>query len=153
MDFDIKKASISDSQTVSELVTQLLLELAPDAHKEIEASNLGKVAHSLMLSGEIVPLLALKDGKPVGVLTLSESAAVYAGGMFGIISELYVVPKCRSAGIGGKLLHAARKEATDRNWKRLEVGAPDKTLHPGSYNFYLENGFNEIGPRLRIIVE
>ena len=148
----IKKAVINDSQIVSKLVTELLLELAPDAQEEIGAANLGEVARSLMSSGEIIPLPALKDGKPIGVLTLHESAAVYAGGLFGTISELYVLPGYRSSGVGKALILAAGLEATERNWKRLEVGAPGKQEHQESYTFYLSNGFVEIGPRLRKIL-
>lgn len=152
VDIAIRKASIGDSQAVSELVTQLLLELDPAAQQEVKMASLAEVASYLMVSGKIISLLALNDRKPIGVLNLHEGAAVYAGGVFGTISELYVVPGYRSMGIGRKLILAAKKEAANRNWKRLEVGAPGKEEHPASYTFYLDNGFSEIGPRLRTIL-
>lgn len=53
-------------------------------------------------------LLAIAvDGTPVGVLTLNECAAIYAGGKFGEISELYVSPNYRSLGIGVRLVDEA----------------------------------------------
>ncbi len=152
MDIKIKKASIGDSRAVSDLVTKLLLELDPAAQKEVKVASLDEVANHLMVSGKIISLLAFKDRKPIGVLNLHEGVAVYAGGLFGTISELYVVPGYRSVGIGRKLILAAKKEAANRNWKRLEVGAPGKKEHPESYKFYLNNGFSEIGPRLRNIL-
>ena len=45
--------------------------------------------------------------RAVGVLTLNECAAIYTGGKFGEIPELYVELNLRSAGIGPMLLEAA----------------------------------------------
>lgn len=94
-------------------------------------------------------LLALDDdGDAVGVITITESLALYAGGYIGVINELYVVPEFRSEGVGKILLDAAKELATDRGWKRLEVTTPGddfaKTLH-----FYEREGFFRIGPRFK----
>ena len=58
--------------------------------------------------GRFLALLARDEsGAAVGVLTLSTSFAVYAGGEYGVIDEMYVVPECRSQGIGRSLVEAA----------------------------------------------
>jgi hypothetical protein len=44
---------------------------------------------------------------PVGVIMIIESAAIYASGSFGIITELYVVPEERSASVAKALIDAA----------------------------------------------
>ena len=95
-------------------------------------------------------LLAMNDdGEAVGVLTLVESLALYAGGRIGVINELYVVPPYRSEGVGKILLDAAKELAEERGWQRLEVTTPgeqyEKTLR-----FYEREGFLPIGPRYKI---
>lgn len=94
-------------------------------------------------------LLAMNDdGEAVGVLTLVESLALYAGGRIGVINELYVVPPYRSEGVGKILLDAAKELAEERGWQRLEVTTPgeqyEKTLQ-----FYEREGFLPIGPRYK----
>jgi GNAT superfamily N-acetyltransferase len=94
-------------------------------------------------------LLAFNDdGDAVGVLTLVESLALYAGGRIGVVNELYVVPPYRSEGVGKILLDAAKNLAQERGWQRLEVTTPgeqyEKTLL-----FYEREGFLPIGPRYK----
>jgi len=86
-------------------------------------------------------------------MTLNECAAIYAGGKFGEISELYVCPEMRSKGIARQFLDHAQIEAVDRGWKRIEVGAPGQPEWQRTLNFYLHNGFEEVGPRLRRLVQ
>jgi hypothetical protein len=37
-------------------------------------------------------------------------------------------------------------------WGRLEVGAPDVPKWKGTLAFYRRNGFDEVGPRLKILL-
>src|SRR5262249_39171497 len=85
--------------------------------------------------------------QPVGVIILSENASIYAGGMFGVITELYVVPAQRSAGVATKLVDAAATLGRKRSWGRIEVGALERSL-----KFYLSAGFVELGPRLHLLL-
>ncbi|MGB8518802.1 MAG: GNAT family N-acetyltransferase [Candidatus Tumulicola sp.] len=85
---------------------------------------------------------------PIGVLTLCESCAPYAGGYFGTIQEFYIVPEMRSQGVGQAMLEYAREIALQKKWNRLEVTA---TLDPSfarSVAFYRSFGFRDSGPRL-----
>ena len=79
-------------------------------------------------SGEsdIVALVAYDTKISIGVLTLHECAAIYAGGKFDEISELSVEPQYRSKGAGRKLPEAASNEARSRCWKRIDAGAQKK---------------------------
>jgi cysteine synthase A len=54
---------------------------------------------------------------------LSENASIYAGGMFGVITDLYVVPAQRSAGVATKLVNAAVTLGRKRSWGRIEVAS------------------------------
>jgi GNAT superfamily N-acetyltransferase len=84
------------------------------------------------------------------VLTLNACAAIYAGGRFGEITELYVRPELRSEGIGTRLIHAARVFGTAQGWTRLEVCTPTVPQWDRSVMFYQQNGFLLLGPRLKL---
>ncbi|TVQ35495.1 MAG: GNAT family N-acetyltransferase [Spirochaetaceae bacterium] len=88
-------------------------------------------------------------GDAVGLISLGECGAVYAGGRFGVIHELYVDPAVRSCGIGTALLERAKRESVERRWGRLEVGAPHQPKWRKTAVFYQREGFQVIGPRLR----
>lgn len=103
----------------------------------------------LHLADRVWGLIATLDGVPVGVLMLNECAAIYAGGLFGEITELYVEPALRSRGVAPRLIEAAFALARQRRWKRLEVGAPPQPAWCRTRQFYLREGFIEVGPRLR----
>jgi GNAT superfamily N-acetyltransferase len=53
----------------------------------------------------------------------NECAAIYAGGTFGEISELYVDSSQRSSGVGAKLIDAAKQFGIQKGWPEIEVGA------------------------------
>lgn len=148
----ICKATKNDYIVVSELVTELLLELEPETEEKLKEINIPKITQELLKQSKIVVFLAFYNKIPVGVITLHESAAIYAGGLFAEISELFVKPKYRSNGIGKKLIVSVREEAIHRSWARIEVGAPNRKEWARTFDFYTDNGFKEIGPRLRSIV-
>ena len=135
----------------ADLVHRLLDELsggrAPDL-AELEAT-----AGSLVGRGAVSGAIALDDDTPVGVVMLTECAAIYAGGRFGEITELYVAPTHRSRGLGPRLIEEAVRLARSRGWRRLEVGAPDQAAWRRTLNFYVREGFVEVGPRLKLMIQ
>jgi GNAT superfamily N-acetyltransferase len=59
-------------------------------------------------SERFLALLAKEESDTViGVLTLSTSFALYAGGEYGVIDEMYVRPGYRCRGVGRQLVAAA----------------------------------------------
>ena len=150
MPFTIKHATPEDAECVAELIAHLLTELSDGGPIE-DLSTYTSVCRDLLTSeGLYCALLALdNDDRPVGVLTLSECAAVYALGQFGEISEFYVAPDSRSAGLGQQLLDHAADHGRSRGWSRLEVCAPDLPRWARSVQFYEANGFSNVGPRLK----
>ncbi|WP_408340155.1 GNAT family N-acetyltransferase [Paraburkholderia sp. RL17-337-BIB-A] len=94
--------------------------------------------------------VALEGDSPVGVLLMTEGMAIYAGGAFGQITELYVRPEYRSRGLAAALIREATKLGMKRGWKRLDVGAPGQPRWARTLAFYLSVGFVEVGPRLRL---
>ncbi len=108
---------------------------------------------SLLESGKTWAFLAKVAHKPVGLLTLTESQAAYAGGAYGVMDELYVLPEFRSHQVGKALIEQAKTIAQQRGWKRIAVTAPtDKKWHR-TVQFYEKNGFTFTGPKLKWVIE
>ena len=132
---------------VTKLIHELLDELAQGDGPSFE--SLKSTVDEVLSSSSIDGALAFMKEDPVGVIMLNECMAIYAGGQFGEITELYVSPRCRSQGIAPMLIDAACEIGRRKGWKRLEVGAPDQPAWNRTLNFYLREGFEEVGPRLR----
>ena len=148
----VLEAKSEHTGAVASLVERLLIELEPEAQDEIRRLGVPSVAERLLNSGKIIAFLALVDGAPAGVATLHECAAIYAGGIFGEISELYVAPEFRSRRIGQQLLDAISRKAEELGWNRIEVGSPPPDEWQRTLQFYEKNGFVSTGTRLRRLV-
>ena len=146
----IDVADIGDAMTVARFVHALLAELSRGEAATID--EVFEITSRVISEADVIAVIACLDGQPVGAMTLNECTAIYAGGKFGEISELYVDPNHRSHGIAKLLLNSAQSEAVARGWKRIEVGAPGQPDWQRTLNFYLQNGFDEVGPRLRRLV-
>ena len=146
----IVRASETDAASVASLVHRLLSELGGGSGPSID--ELTATTHRLLAEQLVHAVLAMADEQPVGVLCLNECAAIYAGGRFGEITELYVVPECRSSGVAPILVEEAKRIGRERGWSRLEVGAPDQPAWDRTLQFYLREGFAEVGPRLKTLL-
>ena len=151
---NIRQANRSDVNIVADLVYALLSELTPPDAKPPLLEVVRAAAESVLNENTAVwAFLATDDlGNAIGVLTLNECASIYAGGKFGEISELYVTPIARSIGVGPELLRRAVTFGRKKEWGRLEVGAPDVPRWSRTVSFYLNNGFIEVGPRLKLLL-
>jgi len=138
---------------VLRLVELLLLELA-EGGDEFTGLDRARTLADLARQGDrFLALLARDDsGEPAGVLTLTETFAIFAGGTYGVIDELYVAPGHRSAGLGRRLLDAAAAIGRERGWRRLDVTAPPGDAWRRSVAFYEKNGFVFTGPKLRRVL-
>jgi GNAT superfamily N-acetyltransferase len=181
MDPTIEIAQAPDIDTVLALVEALLAELGEEGQEfaQIDRLRLRDGLQREMASAEarFLALLARDDsGTAIGVLTLSTSFAVYAGGEYGVIDEMYVRPEWRSRGVGRALVDAAVGLARQRGWFRLDVTGPNAAGSPvaasavagvnagapavGSpgavgdpaLRFYLGLGFEPTGQKLRLLV-
>ncbi len=136
-----------DAPVIAELLHGLLNELSSEEGPSLEV--LRSTAEEVLRSCSIDGALAFAGSQAVGVIMLNECMAIYAGGRFGEITELYVSPAHRSKGIAPILITAATSIGRQKGWKRLEVGAPDQPAWSRTLSFYLREGFEEVGPRLR----
>ena len=131
------------------IIAEMLANLFEDVGHTLTASEIADIFVEMDEDAAHSTLLALNDdGDAVGVLTLVESLALYAGGRIGVINELYVVPPYRSEGVGKMLLDAAKDLASERSWQRLEVTTPGEQ-YAKTLRFYEREGFMPIGPRYK----
>jgi GNAT superfamily N-acetyltransferase len=145
----IRRGTEEDALSVLEMMKRLF----DDLHHQLILSD-GEClsfCESILKKGDYVVFISeTSDGKLTGVLTMTESLSIYAGGKFGIIQEFYVIPEMRSHGIGKELLKRAIGYGKDTGWKRIEVTPPDKSQWPRAYGFYSSELFKEIGPRMKL---
>ncbi|NUO03779.1 MAG: GNAT family N-acetyltransferase [Saprospiraceae bacterium] len=136
-------ADASDSAAVSILLAALFEEVegSPDAEEinEIFAEMEDDDSHSTLLALD-------DDGDIVGIVTLVECLSISAGGKYGVINELYVVPEYRSEGVGKMLVDEVKQLAENLGWKRIELTTPGDEFSK-TIRFYEREGFYRIGPR------
>jgi GNAT superfamily N-acetyltransferase len=144
--FKIRPATAADSDDVCTLVFALFSELFPGMYA---LDRLRPVVERVMTrNADVFAFIACRNDEPVGLMVLNQCTAIYALGIFGEITELYIDPRVRSSGLGGKLIETAVELARSRGWTMLEVGAPGVPAWQRTVDFYLRNGFEEVGPRL-----
>lgn len=120
----VEEITAADAGAVARLVAALLSELSDG--EVVDPAALEVTAGDLLQQGAVTGFLAREttcdatretEGAPLGVILLNSCAAIYAGGIFGEITELYVHPEYRSRGVAARLIKAA--EALGR--ARLET--------------------------------
>nr|WP_247486055.1 GNAT family N-acetyltransferase [Bradyrhizobium sp. 193] len=132
------------------MVAALLAELGAGNGQAAPDTQL--VAELLAKKEQVHGFLAFAEDRPVGLIMLSESAALFARGAYAIITELYVVPDQRSSGVAMRLIDAAVRLGTVKGWRHLELAAPRQPMwsRNPSLALYFKAGFAEIGPRLKL---
>jgi GNAT superfamily N-acetyltransferase len=78
-----------------------------------------------------------------------ETFALYAGGSYGVIDEMYVDPAHRAGGVGRLLIDAVKDLARRKGWVRVDVTAPPGERWRRTVRFYEKQGFVFTGPKLR----
>ncbi|MCB2128251.1 MAG: GNAT family N-acetyltransferase [Rhodobacteraceae bacterium] len=144
---EIQQVGVHDAPLVAALVAGLLLEFDPDG--PCDRARLEAVARATLSLNSVTGFAALYGDEAVGLIMLNDCAAIYAGGHFGEITELYVTPALRSRGVAAALVARAQAHGRLRGWKRIEVGAPEQPQWARTLAFYRRAGFTEIGPRLK----
>ncbi|MFA5170101.1 MAG: N-acetyltransferase [Sulfuriferula sp.] len=153
----LHRASQEDAQQIAVMVGELLHEIMNTIG--VAAFNfdeaLTKTQLIYLIKNDKYFSFVAKDETDnyIGFITLCESYALYAEGVFGTIPELYVRPAFRSQKIGFRLLHQAKEFGKDRGWKRLEVTTPPLPQFNKTISFYEREGFAIAGGRkLKILL-
>jgi len=138
---------------VLELVERLLAELGEEGEETGLLPKPALIASWRTRGAGATAYLAFDgSGRAIGVATLSESWAAYAGGRYGILNEMYVAPEHRSRQVGARLIEAVRDHGRRRGWRRLDVTAPESPRWDRSRRFYESRGFVFTGPKLKLLL-
>jgi branched-chain amino acid aminotransferase len=152
MNWEIREATHADVPEVVVDVGRLLEELSGHVS---DPASLEPIAHALIDNHEAGALLvAESDGQIVGVLGASWQIAIRVAGRYGLIQELWVHPDWRSRTLGAELIDTLVALARAQGIGRLEVGLPSERFAQLSATeaFYVDNGFDTIGSRMRRIL-
>ena len=154
--YTINKATINDSDLISKLICELLIDFNDRSGSNfmIDQSKIEDTCKKLLPRDNFAGFFAIDNttNETVGMITISQGTAIYNGGDFGVITELYVDRNVRSNGVGKLLIETAIEFAKTKDWNKIEVGAPNKLEWPRTIEFYKKNGFEEKGPKLRIAI-
>jgi GNAT superfamily N-acetyltransferase len=90
-------------------------------------------------------------GELVGVLTASWARAIQVAGRLLTIEVLWTRREWRDRGVGAVLVEALAAAAAAEGASRVEVGLPRESFAAlrATERFYLANGFERLGPRMR----
>lgn len=145
----IRPATEADAGAVAAAVERLLVELGggrpPRAELEAE------VRAALEDPGIGATIVAETDGVIVGVLSASWQRALHVPGRYATIQDLWVDPDWRSRKVGAALVDELAALCRAQGVARVEVGLPRESFDAirATEAFYLDNGFEQLGPRMR----
>lgn len=152
MQLHIDHAQSTDAKIIARMVGELLREIMDLIGTKafgFDEEETETRARSWLTEGKYHVLLA-RDGvqpAPLGFLALYESFALYAGGSFGTIPELFVRQAYRSNGVGAALLSEAKRVGQAKGWRQLEVTTPPLPQFDRTLAFYQREGFSISGGR------
>lgn len=150
-DITIHRATVDDAWKVAVLVDELLTEISHAIGVQAFNYDLEEISiklQDLIEQNKYFVFVACSGrNESIGLLTLYESYALYAGGAFGTIPELYVRPAYRSSKVGLRLLLHAREFAASKGWSHLEVTTPPLPQFDKTLAFYEREGFAITGGR------
>ena len=153
----IHRATTEDSLEIAVMVGELLNEImtivgVPSFNFSLEETN-ARLRDFIRGEKYFVYFASREKADAVGFITLFESYALYAEGVFGTISEFFVRPRYRSQNVGFNLMEQAKLFAKSRGWKRLEVTTPPLPQFDKTLAFYQREGFVVSGGRkLRMLL-
>lgn len=138
--------------TITQLLKELYLELGEEK-KSVDFLSPVFVRQILESKNTEVYLAYNHNRETVGIVSLTESQAFYAGGKYGVIDEMYIVPGFRSKNIGSQIISDIKHIAKQKGWKRVDVTAPTEERWVRTIDFYKRNGFEFTGPKLKLKIE
>lgn len=147
----IEKALAEEFVVAIQLLKELYIELGEeeDSVKYLDLELLQKITST----GKTEIYLARTDNSmTVGIMTITECQSIYAGGKYGLLDEMYVLPGFRSKRIGTKLIEKAKEIGAKKGWTRIDVTAPTEERWKRTVAFYEKSGFVFTGPKMKMVI-
>ncbi len=147
--WQVRPAREDDAPGVAAAVAALVAELggSPPPRAAIEAEARAHIADPSL---GIVLVAGAEEGL-VGALSASWARAIQVAGRLLTIEVLWTRREWRDRGVGAALVEALAAAAATEGAGRVEVGLPREsfTALRATERFYLANGFELLGPRMR----
>jgi GNAT superfamily N-acetyltransferase len=166
--WEVRPARTEDVPAIATAVEALLGELGgpPPPRAAIESETRAHLADPslgivLVASPRVSSQLAVNSpdkcelgggmGEIAGVLTASWARAIQVAGRLLTIEVLWTRREWRDRGVGAALVDALARAAAADGAGRVEVGLPRESFSglAATERFYLANGFERLGPRMR----
>jgi GNAT superfamily N-acetyltransferase len=145
----IRPAAAADVAAIAAAVERLLVELGGrrPPRQDLEA----EIRAALEDPGVGALIVAEAGGEIVGVLSASWQRALHVPGRYATIQDLWTHPDWRSRSVGAGLVDELADLCRAQGVARIEVGLPRESFDAirATEAFYLRNGFEQLGPRLR----
>jgi GNAT superfamily N-acetyltransferase len=148
----IRPAGDADIGPVAAAVEALLVELG--GRRPARAALEAEIRAALADPGIGILLVAEAEGRIVGVLSASWQRALHVPGRYATIQDLWVDSEWRSRGVGAGLVDELAALCGRQGVARIEVGLPRESFDAirATEAFYLDNGFEHLGPRMRRVL-
>lgn len=150
MNINFREATFSDSSAIGALVVKLtseISELTKTAHFDIDLNGTIDRCRELMSAGHYFAIIGEYENKPIAVVTMTETYALYVGGKIGVIQEFYVEPKFRASGVGTMLIEQVKSYGQQHLWSSMELCTPPLPEFERTLKFYQKNGLVPVGGR------
>jgi GNAT superfamily N-acetyltransferase len=163
--WEVRPARAEDAPGVAAAVAALVAELggSPPPREAIEREARAHIADPSLgivlvaatgpdpMVGSHVSGDSAAAGGLVGALTASWARAIQVAGRLLTIEVLWTRREWRGSGVGAALVESLAAAAAAEGANRVEVGLPRESFAAlrATERFYLANGFERLGPRMR----
>jgi len=150
MSITFRQAIAEDAKTIATMVVDLTKEiclLTNMQHFDIDLHSTESRCRELISEGHYAGVIAESEGKAIGIVTITETYALYAGGKIGAIQEFYIEPQFRASGVGSLLIEQVQQYGKLQAWSCIELCTPPLPAFERTLNFYQKNGLIPVGGR------
>jgi GNAT superfamily N-acetyltransferase len=150
MEINYRVATVKDAEIIGSLVVDLTTEISEVTkaqHFDIDLNGTIQRCNELISDGHYSAIIGVYGNKPIAVVTMTETYALYAGGKIGVIQEFYVSPEFRASGVGSTLFEQVQHYGNKHNWSCIELCTPPLPEFERTLNFYQKNGLIPVGGR------
>ena len=135
----IERVTLAECKSVLPLLERFFAEEGFD----IPQAQIGEQLVEMIQEDGSAVFVALLDGKPVGVATLTTSTGIEFG-LSAEIEDLYVIPEARGGGVGSALIGTAKDWCGSRGCSLIAVVVtPEGQAVHGLVEYYRGRGFQE----------